>query len=96
MKRPNVLILVSHDTGRHIGPYGIDTVHTPNFDRLADMSVTFDNAFSCAPQCSPARAALFSGTSPHSAGVMGNVGREHGWRFPENRRHAGRIFPESQ
>ncbi|MHC4887089.1 MAG: sulfatase-like hydrolase/transferase, partial [Planctomycetota bacterium] len=69
MSKPNVLVLISHDTGKHVSPYGVETVDTPNFERLAGMSVTFDNAFCCSPQCSPARAALFSGTSPHSAGV---------------------------
>ena len=93
--QPNVLIFISRDTGRHISPYGVDTVCTPNFERLAGESVRFSNAFSCSPQCSPARAALFSGMTPHSVGVMGNVGREHGWRFPDSQRHAARIFGEA-
>lgn len=48
MRPPNVLVLISHDTGRHLSPYGLTTVDTPNFARLAELSVTFDNAFSCA------------------------------------------------
>jgi len=92
---PNVLVVVSHDTGRHISPYGVDTVQTPNFERLAAGSVRFTNAFACSPQCSPARAALFSGCYPHAAGVMGNVGVEHGWRFSDSARHAGRIFADA-
>lgn len=94
-EQPNVIALVSHDTGRHISPYGVETVDTPNFERLAGESVRFANAFSAAPQCSPARAALFSGRYPHAVGVMGNVGREHGWRFPDAQRHAGRIFADT-
>ncbi len=93
-KRPNIIVLVSHDTGRHVSPYGIATVDTPNFERLAAGSLRFVHAHSCAPQCSPARAALFSGQYPHQVGVMGNIGREHGWTFPRDQRHAGRIFGE--
>jgi len=38
--RPNIIIFVSHDTGRHIGPYGIKTVQTPNAERgLADNTI---------------------------------------------------------
>jgi arylsulfatase A-like enzyme len=70
-------------------------VHTPAFERLAAEAVLFANAFTTAPQCSPARAALFSGRCPHSVGVMGNVGKEHGWRFPVTERHAARIFSDA-
>ncbi len=94
-RKKNVVVLISHDTGQYISPYGIDTVHTPNFERLSKTSLLFTNAFSCSPQCSPARAALFSGQYPHSVGVMGNIGEEHGWCFPETQRHAGRIFQDS-
>lgn len=94
-KRPNILVLISHDTGRFISPYGVETVNTPHFERLAAESICFRNAFSASPQCSPARACLFSGMYPHAVGVMGNVGREHGWRFPDNQRHAARILGEA-
>jgi len=94
-EKANVVVLISHDTGRFISPYGVDTVNTPHFERLASESVRFANAYSTAPQCSPARAALFSGRFPHSVGVMGNVGREHGWRFPDQERHAARFFSEA-
>jgi arylsulfatase A-like enzyme len=57
-ERPNVVLPISHDTGRFISPHGIDTVHTPSFERLAEESVLFENAFCTAPQCSPSRAAL--------------------------------------
>jgi len=90
--RPNAIVLISHDTGRHISPYGVGTVDTPNFERLAEESVRFSTAFCASPHCSPARAALFSGQYPHRVGLMGNVGKEHGWRFPDSERHAARIF----
>ena len=32
--RPNTVMAISRNTGRHLSPYGIRTVHTPNFERL--------------------------------------------------------------
>jgi len=93
--RPNIVVVISHDTGRHVSPCGVETVNTPSFERLAGDSVRLTGAFSATPQCSPARAALFSGKYPHAVGVMGNVGVEHGWRFPDDQRHAARIFSEA-
>ena len=90
--RPNILVMISHDTGRHVSPYGVETVDTPNFARLAGEAVQFNRAFSTCPHGSPARAALFSGLYPHTVGVMGNVGLEPGWRFPDDQLHAAQIF----
>ena len=68
---PNVIIYASHDTGRHIGPYGTATVHTPNAARVAREGVLFRNAFATAPSCSASRASLFTGRYPHAAGLSG-------------------------
>lgn len=27
-QRPNIVVLVSHDTGQHVSPYGIETLDT--------------------------------------------------------------------
>mgnify|MGYP006298663969 CR=1 FL=1 len=43
MSKPNVVVFISHDTGRFLSTYGYDTVDTPNFERLARMGTTFDN-----------------------------------------------------
>ena len=58
--RPNIVYLHSHDTGRHIQPYG-HQVQTPNIQRLADQGLLFRQAFSAAPVCSASRAALKPG-----------------------------------
>ena len=55
-KRPNILYIHSHDTGRYIQPYG-HAVPAPNLQRLAESGVLFRRAFSAAPTCSPSRAA---------------------------------------
>ena len=69
-KRPNILIIITHDTGRHLGCYG-RKVETPNLNRLADEGVIFTNFFCTAPQCSPSRASLLTGRYPHNHGLIG-------------------------
>ncbi len=50
-------IMVMYDTlCRHfLSPYGNTWVKTPNFARLADRAVTFDNNYVCSLPCMPAR-----------------------------------------
>ena len=86
-KRPNVVIYASHDTGRHISPYGIKTVQTPNAAQFAKRSVLFRNAFCTAPQCSPSRASLFTGLYPHSAGLSGLARRSTGFTLADPSQH---------
>jgi uncharacterized sulfatase len=45
---------------------------TPNLDRLAAGGMRFERAYTCQPVCSAARSALFTGTYPHTNGVLGN------------------------
>ncbi len=70
MKHPNILYIHSHDTGRYVQPYGY-AVPTPNIQRLAEQGVLFRRAFCAGPTCSPSRAALLTGQSPHSNGMIG-------------------------
>ncbi len=70
MALPNIVYIHSHDTGRYIQPYG-HPVSTPNLQRLAEGCVLFRQAFSGAPTCSPSRAALLTGQSAHSSGMLG-------------------------
>jgi len=83
-RRPNVIYLHSHDTGRHISAYGW-AVQTPNLHRLATESVVFRNAFCAAPTCSPSRAALLTGQSAHSSGMLGLHHR--GFRLTNPKQH---------
>ena len=64
MRPPNVLYLHSHDTGRHVQPYGVG-VRTPRIQRLAEEGVIFRQAFCAAPTCSGSRASLATGQWPH-------------------------------
>jgi N-sulfoglucosamine sulfohydrolase len=82
MARPNILYIHSHDTGRQIEPYG-RSVPTPNLQTLAEGSIVFRKAFCAAPTCSPSRAALLTGQSPHSAGQIGLAHRGVGHIDPD-------------
>jgi arylsulfatase A-like enzyme len=68
--RPNIVYFHSHDTGRYIRPYG-QALDTPNYQGLAERGLLFRNGHSAAPTCSPSRAALLTGQSPHTAGMLG-------------------------
>ena len=82
--RPNILYVHSHDTGRYVSPYGF-AVDTPNYQRLAEEGFLFRQAFTSAPTCSPSRAGLLTGQSPHSAGMLGLTHR--GFRLNDPSQH---------
>lgn len=67
-------ILIMTDTTRKdmLGCYGNSSMKTPNIDRLANEGIKYNNAYSCQPVCGPARSAIFTGTFPHSNGVVTN------------------------
>jgi len=70
MELPNIVYIHSHDVGRYVQPYG-HAVDTPNIQALAEEGVLFRQAFCAGPTCSPSRAALLTGQSPHSSGMLG-------------------------
>ena len=82
--RPNIVYLHSHDTGRHIQPYG-HQVPTPNIQRLADQGLLFRQAFSAAPVCRGSRAALLTGEYSHTNGMLGLAHR--GYRLADYDHH---------
>jgi N-sulfoglucosamine sulfohydrolase len=70
MKQPNILFIISHDTGRYLGTYGYK-VSTPEIDQLAENGVKFNQYYCPAPQCSPSRASIMTGLYPHNNGMLG-------------------------
>src|ERR671927_1199751 len=81
---PNVLYLHSHDTGRHVEPYG-KPVATPNIQHLAHQGVLFRQAFCAVPTCSGSRGCLLTGQYGHSNGLVGLAHR--GFRLRDYREH---------
>jgi hypothetical protein len=53
--RPNIVLIVGEDVGRHLGCYGDDYAITPNLDRLAADGTLYTNGFTHAPVCAPSR-----------------------------------------
>jgi len=61
-QRPNILFVLADDqTWLHSSSYGSKFVSTPNFDRLANEGILFNNAFVSAPSCNPSRASVLTG-----------------------------------
>ena len=56
-------IMVMYDSlnRRMLSPYGCEWTHTPNFERLAGRTVTFDNMYVGSMPCMPARRELHTG-----------------------------------
>ena len=75
MNKPNIVYLLLDD----LGPYelsclGHPTLETPNLDRLIQSGMRFENAYSGAPVCAPARSALMTGQHTGHTSVRGNLG----------------------
>jgi len=56
-----IFLLFDSLNRRTLGAYGGTTVHTPNFDRLAKRSITFDNHYVGSLPCMPARRDMHTG-----------------------------------
>ncbi|MBI1336088.1 MAG: sulfatase-like hydrolase/transferase [Phycisphaera sp.] len=83
-KKPNILYIHSHDTGRYIQPFG-HAVPTPALQKLAEQGVLFRQNFCINPTCSPSRAALLTGCYPHENGMTGLAHR--GWALYDYKQH---------
>lgn len=60
--KPNILWLTFEDTSwNELGCYGNDQVKTPHINALANDGIKYINAWSSAPQSSPARSSLITG-----------------------------------
>ena len=70
MRPRNLLLVITHDTGRCLAPYGAP-VETPHLSRLAQEGVLFSQAYCTSPQCSPSRASLLTGRVPSRHGLIG-------------------------
>lgn len=71
-KKPNIIVLISDDTGwGDLGPYGGGVgrgMPTPNFDRMAREGMKFWSFYG-QPSCTPGRAAMITGRIPNRCGM---------------------------
>lgn len=62
----NIILILADDMG--IGDVSLTNegrTYTPAINKLANEGIWFDQAYSAAPVCAPARAALLTGQYPH-------------------------------
>lgn len=85
----NILYIHTHDSGRYFQPYGYN-IPTPNIMQLAGEGTLFRHCYCTGPSCSPSRAGLLTGMSPHSCGMLGLAHR--GWRLNDYDKHLVRFL----
>ncbi|WP_269524572.1 sulfatase family protein [Coraliomargarita parva] len=78
----NVIYIHTHDMGRYISPYGYE-LPTPHLDAFSKQATLFRQAYCCGPTCSPSRAGLLTGVTPHESGMLGLAHRGFKFEHPE-------------
>ncbi len=91
-KQPHIIfIMTDQQRADALGCMGNSAVITPNIDDIAAAGVTFVNAYSSVPSCTPARAGLLTGMAPWNHGMLGygRVARRYKYEMPRMLRQAG-------
>ncbi len=79
--RPNVLILLDDEHRPDVAGFaGDDVVRTPTLDWLAETGTVFENAYTPAPSCVPARHSIRTGQLPRTWDQHGFEAFESGYR----------------
>ena len=73
MKSPNIIYILADDLGYgDLGVYGQEKIETPHIDALAKKGLKFNQFYSGAPVCAPARYTLLTGKHTGHAFIRGN------------------------
>lgn len=80
----NVIYMHTHDSGRYWSPYGYN-IPTPSILRFAKEATVFRQCYCAGPTCSPSRAGLLTGYTPHENGMQGLASR--GWELNDYGHH---------
>jgi arylsulfatase A-like enzyme len=91
-RRPNIIVITSHDTGRHFGCYGVPTVHTPAIDAMAADGVLFSRMFATCSICTPSRGSLMTGQHPGTNGLYHLAGTNGDTQFDQPAHHLSNIL----
>ena len=87
-ERPHLLLVYCDDLGYgDLSCYGNPVIKTPHLDRFAAGGLKLTSCYSGAPNCSPSRAALLTGRTPHRVGLYDIVrsrSRSGGMHLPES------------
>ena len=69
-EKPNFIIILTDDLGYNdLSCFGSKKIKTPEIDRMADEGLKLTSFYSVAPICTPARAALLTGSYPSRVGL---------------------------
>ena len=69
VERRNVLFIAVDDLRPELNCYGASQIKSPNFDRLAEMSTRFDQAYCQQAVCAPSRNSIMTGLRPDAMGI---------------------------
>ena len=86
---PNIVMIVVDDLGWADLGAKSSFYETPRIDGLADQGMSFDQAYSGCPVCSPSRAQLMTGKNQARLNFKGHITSISRHRYPEK----GRIIP---
>lgn len=71
--RPHIVLITADELRKDaLSCYGNEAVQTPNLDKLARKSLTFNRAYAPSPWCMPSRCAILTGQLPHNNGAYSN------------------------
>ena len=72
-QRPNILyIFTDQQSATAMSCTGNPDLLTPAMDSIAANGVRFEQAYCTYPLCTPSRASMFTGRTPHEVGIQGN------------------------
>jgi len=89
---PNIVLIIVHDLGQHLGCYGVPTVQSPNLDNLARKGIMFRNFYSTSAVSSPGRGSLVTGRYPQSNGLMGLIHAPWWWKLNDDEKHLAELL----
>ncbi|MCK5208753.1 MAG: sulfatase [Cyclobacteriaceae bacterium] len=75
-KKPNVVLICVDDLRTDLGCYGVETIRTPNIDKLASQGRLFSNHYVFMAACGPSRSTLLGGQRSYSWDYLASLRKE--------------------